>query len=226
MSTSPAPLRSWFLAATGEAVRTGLQAGCDVLVLESAALADPPLLQGHSLGQTSLVVRINGLAADDLAAAMALRPWAILLPQVASHADIQHLAVKLRVLEAEQGLADGVTRIIIAIDTPAGVLGMHRLRPHPRLAGMVWDAARLAAALGLEGQENSPLLEQSKTVAVLAAHAAGIMAIDASPLPANEAAEAHLGQSILRGFTAAMTGNASLIGPINALFPGRLRHLK
>ena len=62
----------------------------------------------------------------------------------------QHLSVKLRVHEAENGLADGSVRIIpIITETASGVLAAASYRNvSPRLAGLTWGAEDLSAAIG------------------------------------------------------------------------------
>ena len=76
-----------------------------------------------------LVVKVSSLLSifieADLDLVMAAAPEAILLPEVVGGADIQHLAAKLAVREAECGLADGATRIIALVaDTARGVLAL------------------------------------------------------------------------------------------------------
>ena len=73
-------------------------------------------------------MRINdlstGLTDDDLTSVIPSRLDGIMLPKSNSGADVQHLALKLRVHEAESGLADGGIRIIPIITET----GMGRFR--------------------------------------------------------------------------------------------------
>src|SRR6185369_6209171 len=91
-----------------------------------------------------------GQAGDDLAAVIGARPDGIMLPKCNSGADVSELAAMLRVVEAENGLDDGITRIIPLItETAAGVLAAATYRPpHARLAGLTWGAEDLSAAIG------------------------------------------------------------------------------
>ncbi len=91
----------------------------------AAFLASP----GAGSAGKALYVRINdlrsGLAEADLAAVMPAAPGGIVLPKACGTADIAELAARLRVAEAENGLADGATRIVaIATETPAAVLAL------------------------------------------------------------------------------------------------------
>jgi len=178
-----------------------LGSGADVLILDledSVAPAAKPaarqmtaeFLKSHA-GRPAPVfyVRVNdlstGLTDDDLAAVMPAGPAGIMLPKANSADDVSLLAARLRVHEAENGLADGTTRILPLItETPAGVLaaGTHA-RPNPRLSGLTWGAEDLSAAIGARSSRDesgryTPLFQHARTVTLLAASAAGVAAID------------------------------------------------
>ncbi len=77
--------------------------------------------------RAKVYVRVNdlstGLTDDDLTAIVKAAPDGIMLPKSNSGADVQHLAAKLRVHEAEAGLPDGGIAILPLItETAAGVL--------------------------------------------------------------------------------------------------------
>ena len=97
----------------------------------------------------------TGLVDDDLAGVVGAAPDGIMLPKSNSGADVQHLAVKLRVHEAENGLADGGIRIIpIITETGAGVFSGASYRGiGERLAGLTWGAEDLSAAIGAARHE-------------------------------------------------------------------------
>ncbi|RWG92893.1 MAG: CoA ester lyase, partial [Mesorhizobium sp.] len=71
---------------------------------------------GHRQQTSSdIYVRVNdlstGLTDDDLAALVPVKPDGIMLPKSNSGQDVQQLAAKLRVHEAESGLPDGGIKI-------------------------------------------------------------------------------------------------------------------
>ena len=120
------------------------------------------------------------------------RPWSpcapdgIMLPKSNGGADVQHLAVKLRVHEAENGLADGGIRIIPII-TETGSRRAFRRRPiataSPRLAGLTWGAEDLSAAIGARATRDergryTDVFRFARAVTILAASAAEVAAID------------------------------------------------
>ncbi len=186
-----------------EAVAAAMMSGADALVLDLGA-ADVPgdraARRGAALelllriraggdaahagpaGRRTTIVRVaplsSGLLHADLDVAMAGAPDAVLLPGTVGARDLQHLAAKLAVGEAEHGLAAGRTRILaIAADTPAGVLALASLPgATPRLMALGWDAAALAAALGV-GPDAAPL-RTARDLLLIAAAAAGVPALD------------------------------------------------
>lgn len=76
--------------------------------------------------RSELWVRINPLedaALDDLLAVMAGRPDGIVVPKIEGVADIKRLGYYLDVLEAQEALVPGATRILpVATETPLGAL--------------------------------------------------------------------------------------------------------
>jgi citrate lyase subunit beta/citryl-CoA lyase len=117
----------------------------------------------------------------DLKAAAALRPRGLALAS-ASGADVQRLGARLAVEEATLGLAEGTFRVLVfATESAEAVLGLASYRgASARLAGLVWTASPLDAALGAERRGGPFRLARDMTL--LSARAAGVLAIDA-PYP-------------------------------------------
>lgn len=151
-----------------------LTSGADVLLIDledSVALEAKPkareiataFLAGNREQETRprLYVRVNALDTGetdaDLAAVMRAAPDGIMLPKSISGRDVQHLAAKLAVHEAEQGLADGATRVIVvATETAASVFNLGTYAgSSPRLAGLTWGAEDLSADLGALGNRTA-----------------------------------------------------------------------
>lgn len=143
--------------------------------------------QGQS--NPTVYVRVNdltsGLTDDDLAALVPARPAGIMLPKSDGGADVQRLAVKLRVHEAENGLPDGSIAILpIITETAAGVLaGASYANASPRLAGLTWGAEDLSAAIGARTTRDergvyTDVFRLARAMTILAASAAETAAID------------------------------------------------
>jgi citrate lyase subunit beta/citryl-CoA lyase len=136
-----------------------------------------------------LFVRVNaldtGLIDADLDAVMPAGPDGIMLPKCASGVDVQHIAAKIAVREAESGLPDGTTRIIaIATETAASLFNLGTYRgASRRLEGLTWGAEDLSADLGAEtnrtetGDYTDPY-RLARALTLAGAAAADMLAID------------------------------------------------
>lgn len=136
-----------------------------------------------------LYVRCNaldtGLTDLDLDGVMAAQPDGILLPKPRGGIDVQHLAAKLAVREADHGIADGATKIIcVATETAAAVFGLPTYAGSSRrLAALTWGAEDLSADLGAETNRLpdgmlAPPYALARTLTLLAAVAAGVQPMD------------------------------------------------
>lgn len=134
-------------------------------------------------------VRINPLsqadAGADLAAIIPVRPDGIVLPKARSAEDVEVLAQRIGVYEAEHDLAVGSSRILpIVTETPQAIFTLGGYAAcGKRLAGLTWGAEDLAAAVGAsanrdsEGRWTMPF-QVVRSLCLFAAHAAGVEAID------------------------------------------------
>ena len=138
-----------------------------------------------------LFVRVNALddpAIDaDLEAVMGAAPDAIVLPKSLGGASIQHLGVKLALLEARHNAAEGATRIIaIATESARALFGMDSyIGCSGRLEGLAWGGEDLSADLGAEtnrlpgGAYGGPYA-LARSLTLIAARAARVTPIDAA----------------------------------------------
>ena len=179
----------------------GFGAGADVVIVDledSVAAANKAVAREVAArfiaGQkqrtsSSIYVRVNdlatGLTDDDLAALVPARPDGIMLPKSNSGQDVQQLAAKLRVHEAENGLTDGGIRILpIITETAAGVLAAASYAgASTRLAGLTWGAEDLSAEVGAhsardESGRYTDVFRLARAMTILAAGAAEVAAID------------------------------------------------
>ena len=121
-----------------------------------------------SYGQRQRIVRINALDTQwgkaDAAAVAAMDCDAILLPKVNSTADVDALAALVPDLP-----------IWAMMETPQGVLNAAQIAAHPQIAGFVMGTNDLAKDIGSRGR---PALTLALQMCLLAAKAAGIVALD------------------------------------------------
>lgn len=180
--------------------------------------------------RASVFVRVNdlstGLTDDDLRGVMRAAPDGIMLPKSNSAADVTHLSAKLRVHEAENGLADGSTRIIPLItETATGVLAAGTYRPETRLAGITWGAEDLSAAVGAHAARDASgaytdVFRLARALTILAASAADTAAID-TVFPNFRDLDAFRRECIEAerdGFTAKMAIHPAQVAVINEIF--------
>ncbi len=179
----------------------GFQSGADVVIIDledsvaAASKAAARALTAEFIRargketKAAVYVRVNdlstGLTDDDLASVIAVAPDGIMLPKANSSADVTHLSAKLRVHEAEHGLADGVTKIIaIMTETAVGVLATPSWREaNTRLAALTWGAEDLSAAIGAraardESGRYTDVFRFARTMTILASSASEVAAID------------------------------------------------
>lgn len=220
----------------------GLASGADVLIVDLEDSVSPEnkaaarslaaaFISTHRSGP-QIYVRVNdlstGMTDDDLSAVMAAAPTGIMLPKSNSSEDVERLSVRLRVAEAENGLADGVTRIIpIITETPLGVLNAatYAQRPNDRLVGLTWGAEDLSAEIGASETRDASgrytdLFRFARLSTILAATAAGMAAIDTVfPNFRDEAAfRRDCEEGARDGFTGRMAIHPAQVPVINAIF--------
>ena len=186
---------------------------------EARAMAVAAVAEG-GFGQRELVFRTNGLdtewGADDLAAAAAAGPDAVLVPKVSSPAEV-------RAYDAALASAPAHTRLWIMIETCACLPVLHDLAAcagDTRLAGFVLGTNDLAKEMRARpGPARTPFLP-ILTMAVAAARAHGLVVLDGV---CNEfrdldrfAAEA--AQGLEFGFDGKTLIHPDQIAPCNAVF--------
>ena len=221
----------------------GFGAGADVVIVDledSVAGANKAAARATAAGFISdkrhrtgpaVFVRVNdlstGLTGDDLAALVPAKPDGIMLPKSNSGQDVQQLAAKLRVHEAENGLPDGAIRILpIITETAAGVLAAASYAgTSARLAGLTWGAEDLSAAIGAraardENGRYTDVFRMARTMTILAAGAAEVAAIDTVFPDFRDMAtfEKECREAERDGFTGKMAIHPAQVPVINAAF--------
>jgi len=221
----------------------GLGSGADILLIDledSVALdrkttardmAAAFITEKKAEAKPALYVRVNdlttGLTDDDLGIVMAARPDGILLPKASSATNVEHLAAKLRVFEAENGIEDGSTRILaLMTENAAGVLSAGTYRePHPRLSGLTWGAEDLSAEIGArtprdESGRYTDVFRLARALTLVAASAAQVAAIDTVFVNFRDAdaLRAECWEAERDGFTAKMAIHPAQVPIINEVF--------
>ena len=192
-------------------------------------------------GPTSqeLWVRVNGLASGellaDLVGVVPAAPHGIVVPKLASFAELETIHHYLSALELREGLVRGTVRLVaIATETPQALLQMsalasgaaeHREGVRGRLAGLTWGAEDLAAAVGAQAKTDAggsltPLFELARSLCLLAAASAGVTAIDGVYSAFQDAAglAKDLERARRDGFSGKLAIHPAQVAAINAAF--------
>ncbi|HPD92697.1 MAG: CoA ester lyase [Rhodobacter sp.] len=134
-------------------------------------------LAAADYGPRAKLVRINGFDTDwgalDLEVLSLAKPEAVLLPKVNSVADIQALANRL---DARAETAN--TTIWAMMETPDGIQNAASIAKAPRMAGFVMGTNDLAKELNCRFRADRLPLQFALQSCLLAARAAGIVAVD------------------------------------------------
>jgi len=147
------------------------------------------LLSQSDARQQKLWVRINPLdtpeALYDVAAVVAGRPDAILLPKASGACDVERLDRYLSSLEVREGAPLGEIKVVVvATETGAAMFGLGTYsKTTPRLLGLTWGAEDLSAAAGAasnsdEHGELTLLYRMARGMCLAAAAAADVEAVD------------------------------------------------
>lgn len=170
--------------------------GADALILDLedavAPAARPEARQRaaeYISGRRDTWVRINPIGTDDsmadLEAVVAAVPAGIVLPKPRSAADVVTLAERLDRLEAQHGIAGGSTRIMaLCTERPEALFTLDSYAGSaPRLFALSWGAEDLGAAIGAKTNRDAdgnwlPVFEMARSLCLLAAAAAEVLAID------------------------------------------------
>ncbi len=172
--------------------------GADALILDledSVAASERPRARSLATafladrGDAPVWVRINPLdtedALADLREIIPAAPTGIILPKPRGAKDAVQLGKIVSVLEEENGISEGQTKIVpIATERPEALFHLHEYAGSTaRLAGLSWGAEDLSAALGASANRDAdsnwlPPYELARSLCLFAAAAAEVPAID------------------------------------------------
>lgn len=181
-------------------------------------------VQAGGYGRRELVIRVNGAGtpwfAEDLAAAAAARPSAILIPKVSSPETLHDVGSRLAGLRA-----DPATAVWAMIETPLAILDVERIaraagEPATRLACLVMGTNDLAKETRARFVPGRATMLPWLTSALLAARAHGIDILDGVYNDIRDEAgfQAECEQGRDLGFDGKTLIHPAQVGPANAIF--------
>ena len=148
------------------------------------------------------------------------------MPKASGRAELEQIDEILGRIEKERGLPPGeVTLLVIATETPDGLLNIRELAGSSRVDALTWGAEDLSAAIGARRNrdESGAYLEifrLARHMTLLAACAAGVQPIDGVFVDIRDSAglERECRESAQMGFTGKMTIHPSQVEIVNAAF--------
>ncbi len=241
------PLRSWLFIPGDSEKKLGKADGCgaDVAILdledavapESKAearrlVADFLRARPRTERDVQLWVRVNpldsGMLKDDLAAVIPGAPDGIVQPKTDGPACVRELSDLLDHMELAHGIESRSTRILpVATETPIAPfrLGDFADAGLERLVGLTWGAEDLAAALGATGNRGPDgewlfTYRLVRSLTLMAAHAAGVLAIDTlhADFRDEEGLRADSRRARAEGFTGRLAIHPGQVAAINESF--------
>ena len=216
-----------------------LEADTLVLDLEDAVTPDnkdaaretvTDWLRQVDFGRQERMVRMNPLdtpwGVTDLEATMRGRPDSYLVPKVRTRDDVLKIHTIISRMEREYGYPQGeVKLVVLATETPEGLLNIKDFGSCPRVDALSWGAEDLSAAIGARRNraEDGSFLEvfrYARIMTLLAATAAGVQPLDTVFVDIRDGAG--LRQECIEGawmgFTGKITIHPSQVGVVNEVF--------
>lgn len=150
---------------------------------DSARLLVFHALKALYYGDVEKVVRVNGLdgpyGRDDVAAMVGAGVDAIRLPKTETADDIRRVERAVEEAERRFGREVGSTKLMAAVESAAGVLNAREIAcASPRLVAIALGAEDFVTDLHTKRSPEGAELLAARSLLVMAARAAGIMAID------------------------------------------------
>ncbi len=216
-----------------------LEADTLVLDLEDAVTPDnkdaaretvTDWLRQVDFGRQERMVRMNPLdtpwGVADLEVTMQGRPDSYLVPKVRTRDDVLKIHTIISRMEKEYGYPPGeVKLVVLATETPEGLLNIKDFGSCPRVDALSWGAEDLSAAIGARRNraEDGSFLEvfrYARIMTLLAATAAGVQPLDTVFVDIRDSAG--LRQECIEGawmgFTGKITIHPNQVGIVNEVF--------
>ena len=187
-------------------------------------------LKQVNFGRQERMVRMNPLntpwGVRDLEVTMQGRPDSYLVPKVRIKDDLFRIDTILSRMEREYGYPPGgVKLVVIATETPQGLLNIRDFGSCPRVDALSWGAEDLSAAIGARRNrdEHGQFLEvfrYARLMTLLAATAAGVPPLDTVfvDIRDTEGLRRECLEGAWMGFTGKITIHPSQIAVVNEIF--------
>jgi citrate lyase subunit beta / citryl-CoA lyase len=162
----------------------------------------------------------------DLEATMAGRPDSYMMPKVRTYDELVRIDSILSRLEKSYGYPERSVRVLVlATETPQGLLNIKDLGAHPRVDSLSWGAEDLSAAIGArrnrdEKGEFLEVFRYARTMTLLAATASGVQPVDTVfvNVKDSEGCRRECREAAWMGFTGKITIHPTQVEIVNEIF--------
>jgi citrate lyase subunit beta/citryl-CoA lyase len=187
-------------------------------------------LREVNFGRQERMVRMNPLdtpwGIPDLEVTMRGKPDSYLVPKVRSKDDIFRIDTVLSRMEKEYGYPPSkVKLVVLATETPQGLLNIRDFGSCPRVDGLSWGAEDLSAAIGARRNRDDSgqfleVFRYARIMTLLAATAAGVQPIDTVFVDINDidGLRRECIEGAWMGFTGKVTIHPNQIAVVNDVF--------
>ena len=150
---------------------------------DAARLLVYSALRTIDYGKVEKVVRINGLDTPwfeaDVEAMVRGGIEVIRLPKTETAADIQYLETLVEATERAAGIPVGTVRLMAALESPLAIINAYEIaRASPRMIGIALSAEDFVTSMKTNRSAEGVELFEARGRIVIAARAAGVMALD------------------------------------------------
>ncbi len=208
-----------------DSVIMDLEDGVAVSQKAAARATTAAALRDVDFGRTEKIVRVNPFSspfwADDMAATIAARPEAYVLPKVESAHEIRMMSSYIAAAETRYGWAAGAIRLLAIIETARGAANLRDIaESDPRLAALIFGAEDLAGDLGAARTPEGWEVFYARSAVVLHAKAAGLQAIDTPYVALNDlpGLTADTRRALDMGYTGKLAIHPRQVEPIQQVF--------
>lgn len=187
-------------------------------------------LKNIDFGRQERMVRMNPLdtpwGVHDLEMTMQGRPDSYLVPKVRTKDDLFKIDAILTRMEKQLDYAPGeVKLVVLATETPEGLLNIKDFGACPRVDALSWGAEDLSAAIGArrnrdEAGQFLEVFRYARLMALLAATAAGVQPLDTVfvDIRDSEGLRRDCVEGAWMGFTGKITIHPNQIDTVNTVF--------
>jgi len=187
-------------------------------------------LKNIDFGRQERMVRMNPLdtpwGVPDLEMTMQGRPDSYLVPKVRTKDDLFKIDAILTRMEKQLDYAPGeVKLVVLATETPEGLLNIKDFGACPRVDALSWGAEDLSAAIGArrnrdEAGQFLEVFRYARIMTLLAATAAGVQPLDTVFVDIRDSAgfQRDCVEGAWMGFTGKITIHPNQIDTVNTVF--------